>query len=64
MYMLSPYQTGKSKIEKKVFKQKPGGFLLDKNGLGEGISHITVFNQKQKPVCERLYFKRRSRNLM
>ncbi len=33
-------------------------FLIDKNALGEGISHLTVFNNDRKPVCERLYFKR------
>jgi len=32
--------------------------LLDKNKLGDGISHITLFNAQKKPVCERLYFKR------
>jgi hypothetical protein len=33
-------------------------FTLDKNVLGEGISHITIFTGNHKPVCERLYFKR------
>lgn len=32
-------------------------FQLDKSKLGEGISHITVFNANRQPVCERLYFK-------
>ena len=32
-------------------------FIIDKNKLGEGISHITVFNSNRQPVCERLYFK-------
>jgi hypothetical protein len=31
---------------------------IDKSRLGEGISHITLFNSAGKPVCERLYFKR------
>lgn len=30
---------------------------IDKNKLGEGISHITLFNSAGQPVCERLYFK-------
>ena len=38
-------------------------FLLDKNNLGEGISHITIFNEDRKPVCERLYFKRPNEKL-
>lgn len=33
-------------------------FLLDKKSLGEGISHLTLFDQARRPVCERLYFKR------
>ena len=33
-------------------------FTLDKKMLGEGISHLTIFNASQQPVCERLYFKR------
>jgi hypothetical protein len=37
--------------------------VLDKSQLGEGISHITIFNEKLKPVCERLYFKRPTKEL-
>ncbi|HEY4149135.1 MAG TPA: hypothetical protein VGM41_09405, partial [Chitinophagaceae bacterium] len=33
-------------------------FIIDKNSLGDGISHFTVFNSARQPVCERLYFKR------
>lgn len=33
-------------------------FTIDKNKLGDGISHLTVFNNQRQPVCERLYFKR------
>lgn len=32
-------------------------FIIDKNKLGDGISHFTVFNSRRQPVCERLYFK-------
>jgi len=32
-------------------------FLIDKDKLGDGISHFTIFNNDRKPVCERLYFK-------
>lgn len=31
---------------------------LAKSRLGEGVSHLTVFNEARQPVCERLYFKR------
>jgi hypothetical protein len=33
-------------------------FLIDKNKLDEGVSHITLFNDDKQPVCERLYIKR------
>jgi hypothetical protein len=33
-------------------------FSIDKSKLGEGVSHITIFNGAKQPVCERLYFKR------
>jgi len=39
-------------------------FLLDKKTLGDGISQLTVFNANRQPVCERLYFKRPSQNLL
>ncbi|MFM9911270.1 MAG: hypothetical protein ACKVOW_18170 [Chitinophagaceae bacterium] len=31
-------------------------FFMDKNKLGDGISHFTIFNGNKQPVCERLYF--------
>ena len=39
-------------------------FVIDKNKLGDGISHITVFNAARQPVCERLYFKRPAAKLL
>lgn len=33
-------------------------FKIAKTDLPEGISHFTVFTDKQQPVCERLYFRR------
>jgi hypothetical protein len=38
--------------------QKETTFLLDKKALGDGISHLTIFDADRRPVCERLYFKR------
>jgi hypothetical protein len=39
-------------------------FEIDKSRLGEGISHLTLFDQNRQPVCERLYFKRPSQQLL
>ncbi|MCC2545997.1 hypothetical protein LJY25_06035 [Hymenobacter sp. BT175] len=33
-------------------------FIVDKARLLDGISHFTLFNAEQKPLCERLYFQR------
>lgn len=33
-------------------------FIVDKNKLGDGVTHFTVFNMDRQPLCERLYFKR------
>ncbi|UOG75326.1 hypothetical protein MTX78_01710 [Hymenobacter tibetensis] len=38
-------------------------FVVNKSQLLEGISHFTVFNAQQKPVCERLYFRQPTRQL-
>jgi hypothetical protein len=32
-------------------------FNINKSDLGDGISHLTVFDGDRHPVCERLYFK-------
>ena len=39
-------------------------FTFDKDKLGDGISHITIFNNDRQPVCERIYFKRPASNLI
>ncbi|HTE00479.1 MAG TPA: hypothetical protein VK668_14395 [Mucilaginibacter sp.] len=39
-------------------------FVIDKNALEDGISHITIFNSNREPLCERLYFKRPSKKLL
>ncbi|WP_223833848.1 hypothetical protein [Spirosoma profusum] len=43
--------------------QQETTFSIDKKALGDGISHITLFDGNQKPVCERLYFKRPAQEL-
>ena len=36
---------------------------IDKSKLSEGISHFTLFNKDQQPVCERLVFIRPTNNI-
>jgi hypothetical protein len=43
--------------ERLLIQDGSASFTIDKNKLGDGISHITLFNNAQQPVCERLYFK-------
>lgn len=38
-------------------------FNIPVSQLGDGISHITIFDINQQPVCERLYFKKPERLL-
>lgn len=38
-------------------------FVIDKGKLGDGVSHVTIFDEAKKPVCERLYFKRPKKQL-
>jgi hypothetical protein len=44
--------------EKQPITNGVATFLIDKNKLAEGVSTLTVFNDQQQPVCERLYFKK------
>lgn len=31
-------------------------FIIDKNRIGKGVTHFTLFNELGKPVCERLFY--------
>jgi hypothetical protein len=39
-------------------------FSISKKELKDGVAEITLFNENQKPVCERLYFKRPETELL
>lgn len=58
VYLLGHTRHANPVAERKFLNKGRAIFLLDKSKLGEGISHLTIFNEKSKPVCERLYFKR------
>src|SRR6185369_10647926 len=54
-----------SVIAEKVFlKNGEAELLIEKNKLGEGISHVTVFNSDIIPVCERLFFIRPTQKII
>ena len=46
------------------FKENKAVFTIDKNKLGDGISHITLFDRLKNPICERLVFKRPENQLL
>jgi hypothetical protein len=46
------------------FENGNADFQVDKSSLGDGISYITLFDQNNHPVCERLYFKRPQQQLI
>jgi hypothetical protein len=44
--------------EKQTFNNGLAVFSLHKSKLADGLSNITIFNEQQQPICERLYFKK------
>jgi hypothetical protein len=44
-------------LKQVVSSSGEASFNLESNQLGDGISHLTIFDKSLKPVCERLYFK-------
>jgi len=50
-------------VEQTAVDNGSAHFIIDKSKLGDGISHLTVFNNDRQPVCERLYFKRPAKQL-
>nr|WP_295927359.1 hypothetical protein [uncultured Dyadobacter sp.] len=63
VYMLTHTRQTNSMFGKKALRNGRAVFVLERGKLGEGISQITIFNEKLKPVCERLYFKRPEKQL-
>ena len=45
-------------------RNKTAEFIVDKSKLADGVSHFTILDQDGRPVCERLYFKKPSQNLV
>lgn len=46
------------------FRENKAVFTIDKNKLGDGISHITLFDRLKNPICERLVFKKPTNQLL
>ncbi|HEX6223864.1 MAG TPA: hypothetical protein VFZ52_05615, partial [Chryseolinea sp.] len=52
-----------SSIGMRVLGPRNTIITVPKKDLGEGISHITIFDSNLHPLCERLYFKRSEKTL-
>ncbi|WP_124908322.1 hypothetical protein [Larkinella knui] len=63
VYLLTHTRLAAIRADEQTFRDNTASFIVDKKSLGEGISHLTVFDASRKPVCERLYFKRPERRL-
>jgi hypothetical protein len=64
LYLLSHTRQAVKVAETRYLQDNVATFEVDKNALGEGISHLTVFDADRKPLCERLYFRRPARRLV
>jgi hypothetical protein len=56
VYLLAHNRQSVKAASGMAFQNGHAVFLVDKEKLGDGIVHFTVFNNRQQPVCERLYF--------
>lgn len=63
VFLLTHTRQGNLVVERKSLGGNQTVFLIDKEKLGAGISHITLLNEKLKPLCERLYFKNAGKQL-
>jgi hypothetical protein len=57
VYLFAHTRNAIKYVEKKNLAAGVANFSIDENNLGEGITHITIFNHSKQPICERLYFK-------
>ena len=63
VYLLAHTRLGAAHTDSQTLQNGTAIFLVDKSKLGEGITHLTIFDQGTRPVAERLYFKRAAQPL-
>ncbi|GEO07443.1 hypothetical protein AAE02nite_51070 [Adhaeribacter aerolatus] len=63
LYLLAHTRGSNAIAKSEILAQGQVSFTLAKNALAEGISHLTIFNSRKQPVCERLYFKQPTQKL-
>ncbi len=57
VYLLAHTRQVVKAVQAAMLSEGKASFLVDRKALGEGVSHLTVFNAARQPVCERLVFK-------
>ena len=63
LYLLAHTRQAVKVAETRYLEDEVATFEVDQNALGEGITHLTVFDADRKPLCERLYFRQPARRL-
>ena len=63
VYLIAHTRQSVKLAEAATLRDGKTSFLLDKTKLGDGVSHLTLFNAAKQPVCERLVFKQPSHTL-
>jgi hypothetical protein len=56
IYLIAHTRQSVKLAEAAIIREGKASFLIGRSSLGEGISHLTVFNMAKQPVCERLVF--------
>lgn len=64
VYLLAHTRQQVKIAEMLILKNGSAAFVAGKKDLGDGISQFTLFNNNKQPVCERLYFKRPTSQLV
>ncbi|MDJ1499812.1 hypothetical protein [Xanthocytophaga agilis] len=58
LYILIHTRQATKYVDSQLLTSGKVTFYVDKTALGDGISHITIFDEEKRPVAERIYFKR------
>lgn len=64
IYLFAHSRQSVKSIQKASMSNGAAQFLLSKRILGEGISHLTIFDESKQPVSERLFFKKPVQQLL
>lgn len=64
IYLLAHTRQGAVQTQAGTLKNGKAVFVLNRATLNDGITHLTLFDSSQKPVCERLYFRRPTQPLV